>query len=483
MLHSVRARLLAGFAVVIVLTLLLTASAVTLLLREEEAHSAEARIGLLVGPITEATRQRELAGWPMELLRAELVTVARSYDIRLLLLERDGRVVLDTADAQPLLGRVLSLEFTEAVDTQGQMMAAFRTHRLRVDDADLYLFTAQPLTGTGIREQAIQRQLVLAVPAQDVARAWARLLPRLALAGIGAAVAAVIFALLFSARVTTPIAQVTRASQAMARGNLDQRIDVDGEDEVGRLAAAFNQMSSRISRSDRSMRDLLANVSHDLRTPLTSIQGFSQAIIDGVVGDPREAAALINEEAERIRLLVDDLLYLSEIESGTVRLDREVVDIDGLMEGAVRRFRLQAEEAGVNLIVRTGGGRVLADGRRLEQVLANLVDNAIRFTTRDTDVTLAAREVAGGVLIEVHNLGTPIPPEDIPRVFDRFHQVDRSRSEGRHRGLGLAIVQELVQAHGGSVSVDSSAERGTTFSVFLPLGAPAEDLAALGQSA
>jgi len=261
----------------------------------------------------------------------------------------------------------------------------------------------------------------------------------------------------------------------MGRGDLSQRIDVDGNDEVGRLAQAFNSMSARISRSDRSMRDLLANVSHELRTPLTSIQGFSQAIVDGVTSDPREAASLINDEAERIRLLVDDLLYLSEIESGTVHLDVEEVDMDGLIEGTLRRLRIQADEREVELVGVPGGGTIYADGRRLEQVFANLVDNAIRFAPPGTPVTVTERRQSDGVLIEVHNGGDPIPEADRQLVFDRFYQVDRARSPGRHRGLGLSIVQELVQAHRGTVSVDSSPERGTTFAVYLPKGTPAAD--------
>ncbi len=471
MLHSFRARLLTGFGIVILLTLMLSASAVALLLRDQQAEAAEARIGLLVGPITQLARERELLGWPNQLIRAELRAVADLYEIRMLLLDRNDRVAVDTERGEPLVGETLALSFTEPVDAQGQM-AAFRTQRLRVDGADLYLFTAGETAGTIQDETPLQR-LVIAVPAGDVAGAWATLLPRLAIAGLGAAVVAVIFALLFASRITTPIAQMTRASEAMGRGDLDQRIDVNGGDEVGRLAEAFNTMSSRLSRSDRSMRDLLANVSHELRTPLTSIQGFSLAITDGIAEDPREAAALINDEAERIRLLVDDLLYLSEIESGTVHLEIEDVDLDGLIEGSVRRFRLQAEERGVDLVPVPGGGTIRADGRRLEQVLANLVDNAIRFTPSGGAVTVSAHQVADGALLEVHNPGDPIPEEDRQRVFDRFYQVDRARSPGRHRGLGLAIVHELVQAHGGTVSVDSATERGTTFSVFLPLVAHA----------
>ena len=468
MLHSFRGRLLAGFAIVIMITLTFAAVLVALLLRDQQAEAAEARIGVLVAPITEIARERELLGWPDELVRTELLAYAEAFDLRILMLDRNSRVVVDTADAEPLLGDVLDVSFTERIDNQGPM-AAFRTQRLRVDGEDLYLFTAGDTNAAAIADRAPLRQLVIAVPAGDVAGAWAKLLPRLGVAGLGAAAVAVVFAMVFASRITNPIREMTRASEAMASGDLSQRIDVNGDDEVGRLAEAFNLMSTRVSRGDRSMRDLLANVSHELRTPLTSIQGFSQAIADGVVDDPAEAAGLINDEAERIRLLVDDLLYLSEIESGTVHLDLEEVDIDGLVEGTTRRLRLQAEDRDVELVANSHGGTIQADGRRIEQVLANLVENAIRFAPAGTPVTITTSEVADGVLLEVHNGGDPIPDVDQERVFDRFYQVDRARSPGRHRGLGLAIVSELVQAHGGRVSLDSSAERGTTFSVFLPL--------------
>ncbi|GMU41619.1 MAG: hypothetical protein AMXMBFR23_24850 [Chloroflexota bacterium] len=471
MFGSFRLRLLSGFAIVIALTLFLSASAFIILLRDRQADAAEARIGLLVGPITEATRQRELLGWPVQLIRAELTAAAEVYELRVLLLDGTGRVVMDTDPEQRALGQVIETDFTEAVSNPG-MMLAFRTQRVSVAGDDLYLFVASDAPGAAARQDGAAR-VVVAVPAGDVRGAWEELLPRLGMAGLGAGVVAVVFASLFASRITTPIAQMTRASQAMAQGDLDQRIDVDGTDEVGRLAEAFNLMSSRISRSDQSMRDLLANVSHELKTPLTSIQGFSQAIVDGIGGDPKEAASLIHTEAERIRVLVDDLLYLSEIESGTLRLDFEEVDLDAVLTGTLQRFRFQAEEREVALESSLAGGSVRADGRRLEQVFANLMDNAIRFTPPGTPVRVTAKAVSGGALVEVHNGGDPIPEEAQARVFDRFYQVDRARSSGPHRGLGLSIVSELVQAHGGSVSVESTAERGTTFSVFLPAVPPA----------
>src|SRR5690606_18147678 len=321
----------------------------------------------------------------------------------------------------------------------------------RVDGEDLYLFSAGEPNPSMIQQSAPLRRLVIAVPAGDVAGAWAKILPRLSVAGLGAAAVSVVFALLFASRITAPIRAMTHASEAMAAGDLSQRIDVTGDDEGGRLAEAVNLMSSRVRRGDRATRDLLADVAHELKTALTSIQGCSQASWDGVTDDPGEASRLISDEAQRIRRLVDDLLYLSEIEAGTVHLDLEDVDLDGLVEGTTQRFRLQADEREVELVTDVHSGSLQADGRRLEQVLANLVENAIRFAPPRTAVTITTSEVADGVLIDVHNGGAPIPAEDRDRVFDRFYQVDRSRSPGRHRGLGLSIVHELVHAHGGRV--------------------------------
>ncbi len=472
MLRSFKSRLLAGLAIVIVLSLFLSASAFVLLLRQEQTDAAQQRIGVLVGPLAEGARNMELRGWTPETMREVLREIGRDYGIRILLVDRSQKVVLDTDPRQSLLGDQIALE--QAQPFQGNpRIQAFRTQRFIGHGEDLYFFTAgQQSRGVMDAPTGVSHSLVVVVPAADVTAAWWRLMRPLGLAGLGAGVVAVIFASLFASRITNSLAQVTRASQAIARGDLSQRIDVDGDDEVGRLAQAFNDMSDQVSRSNRAMRDLLANVSHELRTPLTSIQGFSQALMDGLPGDPKEVGSVINEEADRIRLLVDDLLYLSEIESGALRLELDRVDIDALVEGSVLRFRFPAEEAQVALRTALAGDTIRADGRRLEQVLANLIDNAIRFAPAGTEVLLTSKRVARGVLVEVHNGGEPIPPEQVERVFDRFYQVDTARTRGRHRGLGLSIVQELVLAHGGTVSIESSAEAGTTVSVYLPTAGP-----------
>ena len=473
MFASFRARLIAGFALVIALTLFLSASGFMLMLRQEQNQAAEQRIGLLVGPISEGTRNLQQAGWPPAVVRSQLVEVADHYQFRVLMVDQQQRVVMDTGPDEGLLGETFDILAGAPQGAVRDGMESFRSYHLTRDGRDYYLFTQSDVTGIAAAAQTkMPTRLVIVVPAADVNQSWARLLPRLGLAGAGAGVVAVIFSLILASRITTPIAQMTRASQAMARGDLEQRIEVDGSDEVGRLASAFNQMSAQISRGNQAMRDLLADVSHELKTPLTSIHGFSQALVEGV-GDPREAGELIHEEAERMRILVDDLIYLGEIESGAVRMEIEDVAIDDLVEAAVPRLRHQAEEAEVGLRAHPGAGMtVRADGRRIEQVLANLADNAVRFARAGSAVTITSKAVAGGVLVDVHNEGDPLPEDVRARVFDRFYQADSARSGGRHRGLGLSIVQELVQAHGGSVAVESTAEAGTTFSVFLPTGGP-----------
>lgn len=477
-MRSLRLRLLAGFALVIVLSLFLSGSASVLLLRDQQAEAAEQRIGRLVAPLSQIVEQMVTGGWPRDLMRERLAFYAGYYDVRILLLDAGQRVVLDTAAQESMLDTWLPVSSEETLLQPAGEMVQFRTARTRAQGQDLYLFTAAPPPAalpSATRGPARDRELVVAVPAADVNSAWAQLLPRLALAGGAAALAAVVVATVIASRIMRPIRAVTSASEAMAHGDYEQRIEVSGRDEVAALASAFNAMSAQVTRSDRSMRQLLANVSHELKTPLTSIQGFSQAISDGVVDDPAEQsrlAGVIHDEAQRVRVLVDDLLYLSQIESGVLSLATTEVDIDALLVATAARFRFQADPAGVEVRVEPGAGAVVADGRRLEQVLANLVDNAIRFTPAGSAVVLRGSGDEVDALVEVHNEGDPIPEEVLAHVFDRFYRADPARGEQGHTGLGLAVVWELVQAHGGSVSVRSSAEAGTTFGARFPRGGP-----------
>ncbi len=317
-------------------------------------------------------------------------------------------------------------------------------------------------------------QAVIAVNESDVNQAWRDLLPRLFLAGGVAFLASVVAAGVLARSITRPLHQITVAPEEMTRGRYDQQISAHGGEEVTRLAGAFNEMAREVGKSNRTLRDFLANVSHELKTPLTSIQGFSQAMTDGSVREQEdliEAARIINDEAVRMRSLVDDLLYLSQVDSGEVTLQLDDMDPNELLTATEERFRRRAEQAGIGVAVRTViAPKIQADGRRLEQALANIVDNALRYTSSGERVTLRSAVSNGRVQLAVHNRGPVIPPGALSGIFERFFQVDseRSRAEG-NTGLGLAITKEIVEAHGGTVKVTSTAEQGTEFLIDLPV--------------
>ena len=487
-LSSLRARLFAGFGLVVVLSLFLSATGSVLLLREEQTRAKEQLFSLLAVSLTARTDAMVREGLGLRQIETELRRLANEVNVRILLIDEDAVVVVDTRQNRDMLGVQLDLPVSVSTISVGSSMDSFGPVAFHSRGEDLYLFSATEANRfifAGLLFRGPRYRPVVAVPAGDVTSAWAKLLPRLLVAGGAAGALTFVVGTLLAARITIPIREMTRASEAMARGDLDQRIEVEGDDEVAKLAQAFNQMSAQVSRSNQAMRDLMANVSHDLKTPLTSIQGFSQAMVDRIVDDPEEyarMATIVHEEAERIRAMLDDLIYLSEIESGALTLNLDDVDIDAMATDTVSRMKLQAAEAGVTFELALAGAPVRGDGRRLEQVLANLVDNAVRFAPEGSVVRIATVVREGRVEVSVQNGGEPIPEADLSRVFDRFYQADTARSGGgRHSGLGLAIVHELVQAHEGDVTVQSNAESGTTFTVRIPTAGSSVDDADLSR--
>ncbi|HYO48642.1 MAG TPA: ATP-binding protein, partial [Chloroflexia bacterium] len=213
-----------------------------------------------------------------------------------------------------------------------------------------------------------------------------------------------------------------------------------------------------------------------LKTPLTSVQGFSQAILDGAIKDEqgyRQAAAIINGEAQRMGRLVSNLLDLSRLQGGLVALELRPVELGPVLAQLVLSMQPQAGEAGVQLVAKLGGPpgtMVLADVDRLREALGNLIDNAIKYTPEGGTVTVATQSTQAGVEVAVSDTGRGIPPEDLPRITERFYQVDKARSPGNGRsvGLGLAIVREIVLAHHGQMEIESTVGVGTTVRIMLP---------------
>lgn len=267
-------------------------------------------------------------------------------------------------------------------------------------------------------------------------------------------------------RTAKPIGDVMDAAGKVAEGDLSARADVQGPTDVRDLARSFNRMAERLQSNELQRRNLLADVAHELRTPLSVIRGRVEGMRDGLYQPNAEHLSLIEEETRVMARLLDDLQLLSNAESGSLRLHRERVEPGELLLTAEAAFQTQAQEAGVGIVVEAGGDlpSVDVDPIRIGEVLSNLVSNALRHTPTRGTITLAAANDAEGVAFSLTDTGTGIPTEELPHVFERFAKSPESRGTG----LGLAIAKSLVQAHGGTISARSDRGRGTTIRFVLP---------------
>ncbi|HUF39795.1 MAG TPA: ATP-binding protein [Anaerolineales bacterium] len=239
----------------------------------------------------------------------------------------------------------------------------------------------------------------------------------------------------------------------------------------GSILLIFQDMT-RVRQLETIRRDFVSNLSHELRTPLASLKALTETLLDGALDDPPAARRFLNRfetEVDSLSLMVQELLELTRIESGQVPLEFEPVEPGELIRGAVERLYLQAERAGLQIDVERAEGLppVLVDPPRMQQVLMNLLHNAIKFTPVGGRITLAAEPEAGGVVFRIRDTGVGIPVEDLPRIFERFYKADRARSGGG-TGLGLAISKHLVEAHGGRIWAESAPGEGSTFFFYLP---------------
>ncbi len=296
------------------------------------------------------------------------------------------------------------------------------------------------------------------------------LAPPLLQAGIAGIIIAIVLAALISRTIAQPLQRLAKAATDVARGDYAVNVPVSGPGEVRSLAESFNRMTAEVQAANNAQRDFLGNVSHDLKTPLTSIQGYAQAIIDGAAEDTKAAAQTIYEEASRLNRMVVELTDLERLQAGKLSMRREPIDMRALSEGVVQSLSVVAEQKSLKLETDLAPVPiVIGDGDRLAQVLMNLISNALKFTPAGGTARVLAGAAPGGVYISIQDSGIGIPAEELPRVFERFYQVDKARGPQRGTGLGLAIAKEIVEAHGGRITVESRGrDQGAVFRVWLP---------------
>lgn len=291
---------------------------------------------------------------------------------------------------------------------------------------------------------------------------------------VGAAGLALVAGAFLAHTITRPVRDLTRATQALARGELDQQVPVRTNDEIGELAMSFNRMSADLARATRLRRQMTADIAHDLRTPLSALLGYTEALSEGKFEGSPEIYSILHQEAQHLQRLVDDLRTLSLADAGELPLYREPTSARVLLERVARTYGAQAaaQEIAMEVAVAEDAPVVAVDPQRMAQVLGNLVQNALRYTPAGGRIVLSAERADGQVLLQVRDTGSGIAPEDLPFIWERSYRGDKARGQDGSSGLGLAIARSIVEAHGGSIGVESRLGQGSTFTITLPPAAP-----------
>lgn len=480
MFASLRTRLWFSYALIIGILLAVVAFSLTIALSNNPAvyRSVLPRlrdVESVVLPHVRDLVRNDPDHWQVELKRI----AAQTEDIRLVILDPQGRT---TADSQR--GSAGSFARFD-IDKYPHLNGTARPGLVRDLRRRMWVYWTGEI-GSGYvlwMGMRLPRLPIAQLLTNEVASP-------LILSGVIAFTAATLLAVIMGSWIASPLRRMALSARDMARGR-DVVLPVEGPSEVRELAQALNEMHHKVQGSLRSQeealasqrdamtsqRDFIANVSHELKTPLTSIQGFAQAILDGTAqtADAQHSAVeVIFQEAGRMSRLVQDLLILARLEGGTADLQFDLVDLAGLLQSIVTKFQPQASEGRITLSYSISPlPDLVGDGDRLAQVFTNLVDNAIKFTPPGGVVGIETASDAEEIRVEVWDSGTGIPKDQRERIFERFYQLDKSRRGGANHGLGLGlpIARQIVQAHHGDLWIEESDEQrsGSRFVVRFPL--------------
>jgi two-component system OmpR family sensor kinase len=453
MFTSLRSRLWLSYAIIITVALGIVTLVLLVFLIRNPLLSRQTLERLKAAQATIIANQAQYIERP-----GGLKDIKKAYDVRIIVFNARRAVAFDSNPNDPQIPFPRRTVLSRASQT------------VRDASGEFWLYTFKRVSRDWILVVAAPRPRV---PVLDVF-ADQFLLPVLE-GGLIALFLSLILAYLISRWVADPLQKVVHAAQRYPAEEM-KSISPTGPHEVQDLARAFNSMIDRVESSQKSQREFVVNVSHELKTPLTSIQGFAQALLDETADTPEartQAAQIIYHEAGRMHRMALDLLDLAKLEAGTADLKMSTVDVRALLQNIVDKFTPQARKAGISLHLDLPANlpALVGDGDRLAQVFTNLVDNALKFTPANGQVTLSAANAEAEMEISITDSGIGVPKDALPRLFDRFYQVDASRAGGeRHgAGLGLAIVREIVEAHNGKISVRSEVGHGTSFVIHLPL--------------
>lgn len=385
--------------------------------------------------------------------------IAKKYGVRAIISAYDGDIVADSGLPEDTDIKLYAVKLD-------RMAARNEVAFIRDRSNGIWLALADQIDPDTVLILAVRR------PRLGVVTFFtSELLRPFLLSGLAGLVIAVLLALLLSRWISAPVRKIESAAHSLAAGQR-QLIPLEGPREMKDLAVSFNRMSDQVLLARQAQQELVANVSHELKTPLTSIQGFSQAVIDGVIQsspDLDRTIRLIHTEANRMSRLVQDLVVLARLEAGQ-EFHFERVDARPLLMHLFEKFQLPAVRAGLTFTTDIVDlPPIRADGDRLAQVISNLLDNAVKYTPSGGTIHFSAHADSSAVEIRIADDGPGIPPEEAGHIFDRFYRVDSTR-EKSGSGLGLAISRQIVLAHGGELRYEPVLPHGSAFILRLPLG-------------
>jgi signal transduction histidine kinase len=459
---SLRLRLFLTYGAVVLVSLITVAAGLTVLLRGYADRISRERLELSARPIQVQAALLVRGNATQQEIFDALQEQADNNRIYLMFIDDSGNILKEIHPQQ-----LRSISASASAMPQG--ITRLATGRFRTLDGALFVYAAYPVSAQNSQITGASA-LVLAVPRLSTLAVLGNLTwPFLLAAGISLVISLLI-SLWLGSSIYRPLAGVKSAAQKIAQGDYSQRVPEEGPTEVKELAASFNHMTSEVEQSQMRLHHFVADVSHELKSPLTSIQGFAQALLDGTAADEEtraKAAGIIESEARRLRRQVDELLELSRMQSGQARLIKELADMSDVLSRSVEIYSVQAKEKQVELRLHTEPClTVMGDADRLEQVFNNLLDNAIKNSPSGAAVNVTANRGGDMVNVTVADSGPGIPADHLPHVFERFYQVTGVRTGV---GLGLTIAREIVLAHGGAIEVSSQPGEGARFTVNLPL--------------
>ncbi len=440
MINSLQFRLLVAFTLVILVTIgtasfFVSRSAIDEI-RQYGERSEQFRFRRVEHSLTRYYREHE--GWSG--IQSLVEQTARFSGRRIILTDSGGIVVADSE------GKLLTESYIKAT---GKALEARWTEGML---GTLYLSPSPDETERQTLSDSINRFLL-----------WGGLL---------AVAIALVLTFFLARRILAPIHALTLSARRLGRGDFSRRVESKAKGEIGELTQTFNSMADNLERAEKMRRDLVADVAHELRTPLSNIRGYLEAVSDGVMEPDTSTIRSLNEEAILLSRMVDELQELALADAGELKLYRQEEDISGLIRKVVDIVYAQAGAKGVSLSIKVSEELPPCDidSYRVAQVLRNLLENAVIHSAAGTVVTVSARHHDNRVEISVEDTGEGIPPDELPNIFERFYRVDKSRTRATGgSGLGLTIAKRIVEAHGGTIEVQSELGKGSRFSFTIPV--------------